>query len=167
MIQVYTGNGKGKTTAALGLALRAAGSGLKVYICQFLKGKESGESAALKKFKNIKIEKFGTSSFIRSQVKDHDIKLAAAGLKVARKAVLSKRYSLIILDEICVALKLGLVSLNDLLAILDCVSKDTELILTGRCAHPKIIEKADLVSDIRDKKHYYNNGVKARKGIEF
>lgn len=167
MIQVYTGCGKGKTTAALGAALRASGAGLKVYICQFLKGKYYCELAALKKLKNIKVDQFGTSCFVGRKPSKKDIDLARAGLKAASKAILKKSYDLIILDEINVAVKLGLLKLGDVIEIIDKLPGRTELILTGRYAHPKIMKIADLVSEIKEVKHYYNKGVKARKGIEF
>jgi cob(I)alamin adenosyltransferase len=167
MIQVYTGEGKGKTTAALGLALRSAGAGLKVYICQFLKGKNYSELVSLKKFKNIKVEQFGTRCFIRKAPTPKDIELACAGLKAARQALRAKNYNVVILDEINIALKLKLLNLKDVLGIIKNTPKKTELILTGRYAHPAIIKLADLVSDIKEVKHYYNRGIKARRGIEF
>ncbi|MCX5696128.1 MAG: cob(I)yrinic acid a,c-diamide adenosyltransferase [Candidatus Omnitrophica bacterium] len=167
MIQVYTGNGKGKTTAALGLALRASGAGHKVYICQFLKGKDYCELHSLKKFKNIKVEQFGSKCFIRHLPREEDIKLAQAGLVAAKKAIRDKSYSLIVLDEINIALKLKLVDLKDVLSLLKSLPKKTELILTGRYAHPDIIKLADLVSEIRERKHYFKKGLRARKGIEF
>lgn len=167
MIQVYTGNGKGKTTAAFGLALRAAGAGLKVYICQFLKGKYCCELISLKKFKDITIEQFGNISFVRRRPTAKDIDSARQGLEAAKKAIQGKKYAVIILDEINVALKLGLLELNEVLLLIKKYCKVKELILTGRNAHPKIIEIADLVSEIKDKKHYYKKGTKARRGIEF
>jgi len=167
MIQVYTGNGKGKTTAALGLALRAAGAGLNVYICQFLKGKAYCELLALKKFKNIKVEQFGKTCFLRRAPQKNDLELARSGLAAAKKAIKDKRYAVIILDEINIALKLRLVSLKEVLAIIRDTPRQTELILTGRYAHPKIKRLADLVSEIKEVRHYYTRGVKARKGIEF
>lgn len=167
MIQVYTGDGKGKTTAALGLALRAAGAGLKVYICQFCKGKHYCEHESLKKIKNIKIEQYGAACFIRRAPSSADIKLARSGVKAASKAIRSRRYSLIVLDEINVALKLKLVSLENVLSLIKSTPKDIELILTGRSACPEVLKIADLVSEVREKKHYYKNGIPARKGIEF
>lgn len=167
MIQVYTGNGKGKTTAALGLALRAAGAGKKVYICQFLKGKYCCELQSLKKLKNIKVDQYGTTCFIRRITKEKDYKLARLGLEAAKKAIHAEYYSLIVLDEINVALKLKLIKLKDVLTLIKDTPKETELVLTGRFAHPKILKIADLVSEIKEKKHYFKNGVKARRGIEF
>lgn len=167
MIQVYTGNGKGKTTAALGLALRAAGAGKKVYFCQFLKGKYYCELRSLKKLKNIKVAQYGTACFIRRPAKEKDLKLARLGLEAVKKAIHAKYYSLIVLDEINVALKLKLIKLKDVLFLIKDTPKETELVLTGRFAHPKILKIADLVSEIKEKKHYFKNGVKARRGIEF
>jgi len=167
MIQVYTGNGKGKTTAALGLSLRALGAGHKVYICQFLKGKDYCELRSLRSLRGIKVEQYGTTCFIRRKVQRKDIELARAGINAAKKAINSKRYSLIVLDEINVALKLKLISLREVLALMRGAPKKTEIILTGRSAHRAVIKLADLVSDIQEVKHYYSRGVKARKGIEF
>jgi cob(I)alamin adenosyltransferase len=167
MIQVYTGCGKGKTTAALGAALRASGAGLKVYICQFLKGKYYCELAALKKIKSIKVEQFGTKCFVGRKPSTKDIELAKLGLKSALKAIKSNCYDLVILDEVNIAIKLGLLGLEDVLNVIEKAPKRTELILTGRYAHPKIIKISDLASEIKEIKHYYNKGVKARKGIEF
>ena len=167
MIQVYTGNGKGKTTAALGLALRASGAGLKVYICQFLIGKSYCELASLKKFKNIKVEQFGSTCFLRRSPQKKDIELAQAGFKAARKAIQAKCYSLVVLDEINVALKLKLIELEDVLRLIKGTPKEVELVLTGRSACPEILKIADLVSEIRERKHYYRKGVRGRKGIEF
>ena len=167
LVHVYTGDGKGKTTAALGLALRVAGTGAKVYIGQFLKGRYCSELASLKKIKNIKIEQFGRACFIKSRPEEKDIQLANAGLKAAQKAVFSQRYALVILDEMCVALNLKLISLQDILNLITNVPKDIDVVLTGRCAHPDILKQADLVSEIKERKHYYQQGVKARRGIEF
>lgn len=167
MIQVYTGNGKGKTTASLGLALRAAGAGLKVYIGQFIKKGCYNEIKILKKIKNITIEQFGRGCFINRCPNKKDIELANKGLEKIKKAVSNNHYSLIILDEINVALNFKLIELNDVLDIIKSVPKKTELVLTGRYAHDKIIKIADLVSCIEDKKHYYNKNLKARRGIEY
>ena len=167
MIQVYTGNGKGKTTAALGLALRAAGAGLKVYIGQFAKGKYYSELNALKKIKNIKIEQFGRSYFIKREPNKRDIELARIGLERTRKIISIGIYDMVILDEINVALRLKLLKLEDVISLIKNASKKTELVLTGRNAHPEILKIADLVSEIKEVKHYYNKGVKARRGIEF
>ena len=167
MIQVYTGSGKGKTTAAFGQALRAVGAGLKVFIGQFVKGKNYSELKALKKIKNIKIEQFGRGCFIKREPNKKDIELARIGLERVRKIISIGIYDMVILDEITVALKLGLLKLGDIISLIKNTSKKTELILTGRNAHPEILKIADLVSEIKDRKHYYKKGVKARKGIEY
>ena len=167
MIQVYTGNGKGKTTAALGLALRASGAGLNVYIGQFAKGGCYSEIKALKKIGNIKVEQFGRRCFIKKDPESIDIEMAKRGLKKIKKAIEGKRYQMVIMDEINIALKLKLVTLDELLVLIKSAPRKLELVLTGRYAHPKIIKLADLVSHIQEKKHYYTKGVKARRGIEF
>lgn len=167
LIQVYTGNGKGKTSAALGLALRAAGAGLKVYIGQFIKGKYYSELNALKRIKNIKIEQFGRGCFIRNKPDEKDKRLARVALKKIKKIISQRIYDMIILDEINVALKLNLIKLEALLRLIKKISRRTELILTGRDAHPEILKIADLVSEIKERKHYYKEGIKARRGIEF
>jgi len=166
MIQVYTGNGKGKTTAALGLALRATGAGLKVYIGQFIKSGDYCEVKALRKIRGIKAEQFGRGCFIRKAPLKIDIDLARAGLVKAGKIIRSKVYDVVILDEINIALSLGLLKLDDVLSVLKEAPRKTEIILTGRDAHPKVIALADLVSEIIEVKHYYRKGIKSRIGIE-
>ena len=166
MIQVYTGNGKGKTTAALGLAIRAAGSGLQVYIGQFVKGKNYGELKALKKIKNIRVEQFGRGCFLKERPAREDIELAGKGFEKIKKIISEGKYNVVILDEINIALKLGLIKLRGLLSLIKKTPKKIELVLTGRYAHPKITEVADLVSEIKEIKHYFQKGVQARKGIE-
>ena len=167
MIQVYTGNGKGKTTAAFGLALRAAGAGLNVYIGQFVKGRSYSEVKILNKIRNIKLEQFGRKCFIRKLPEKIDIAMACAGLERINQVLSSKKFNLIILDEINIAIKLKLIPLESVLETIKLASKNIELVLTGRDAHLKVIDLADLVSDIKDIKHYYNKGQRARKGIEF
>ena len=167
MIQVYTGNGKGKTTAAIGLALRAAGNGLKVYICQFLKAREYGECRELAKIKNITLKQFGRGCFIKKRPVKKDALLAKMGLDKARKIIAKGEYDLIILDEINVALKLRLLTLIEVKELLESIPAATEVVLTGRWAHPAILKKADLVSEIKEKKHYFKKGFRARRGIEF
>lgn len=166
MIQVYTGNGKGKTTAALGLAVRAAGAGLRVYIAQFIKGKICSEHKALKKFKNVKIELFGDGCFVK-KINKKDKKLCARALKAVKKAIKSKKYDVIIMDEINLALKLNLLDLKDIISLLKNTIGQQELILTGRYAPREILKIADLVSEIKEIKHYFRQGLKARKGIDY
>ena len=167
VIHVYTGNGKGKTTAALGLALRAAGAGFKVYIGQFIKGRKCSELKAIKKFKNIKLEQFGTGCFIKKELTQKDIEFALSGFKKIRKVISGKKYNLVILDEVNLALALGLLPQSEAVSLFKKVPAEIELILTGRNAPKEILKIAHLVSEIKEKKHYYKNGVKAREGIEF
>lgn len=167
MIQVYTGDGKGKTTAALGLALRAAGAGLKVYIGQFLKGKDYSELNSLRKIKNIKLEQFGRSCFIKKGPDPKDMELAKNGLERVNKVILQRIYDVVILDEINVALNLKLLKLEDVIELIRKSPRSLELILTGRNAHPQILRLADLVSEMKEIKHYFKKGVAARKGIEY
>jgi cob(I)alamin adenosyltransferase len=166
MIQVYTGNGKGKTTAALGLALRAAGAGLNVYILQFLKKGCYAEIKALKGIKNIRLEQCGRGCFLKSKPTAGDFLLAKRGLEKARAAILSKLYVMVILDEINVALELGLLELQEVLALLKNAPRDIEIVLTGRYLNPAIKKLADLVSEIREVKHYFKKGIKGRKGFD-
>jgi cob(I)alamin adenosyltransferase len=167
MIQVYTGNGKGKTTAALGLALRAAGAGKKVYIGQFAKGRLYSEIKILKKVPHIKIEQFGRRCFIKKSADKIDVKLALAGFETVKKIISDKKHQLIILDEINIAIKYKLVPLGDLVKLIKKIPRNIELVLTGRYAHPEILNLADLVSEIKEVKHYYRKGVRARRGIEY
>jgi cob(I)alamin adenosyltransferase len=169
LIQVYTGNGKGKTTAALGVALRAVGHGLKVLVIQFMKGNINyGELEASKKLSPyLTIKQMGRETFVSKTNPDPvDIRLAQDGFALAKKAIADEEYDIVILDEINVATDYGLIPLSDLLHLLDTKPSTVELILTGRNARPKILEKADLVTDMVERKHYYKNGVSARDGIE-
>jgi len=167
MIQVYTGNGKGKTTAAIGLAMRAAGAGLKVFICQFVKGRVCCELKSLKKVKNITVRQFGSNCFIKKAPDAQDMRLAQEGLAEISKIIKHKSCDLLVLDEINVALRLKLLRLSEVIRLLKDTPRSIELILTGRSAPRQILKLADLVSEIQEKKHYYKKGVKARKGIEF
>lgn len=167
MIHIYTGEGKGKTTAALGLALRAAGAGLKVYIGQFIKGKNYSELKVLKKIKNIKVEQFGRGCFIKWAPNKKDIELAKSGLEKINKIIYKRIYGVVILDEINVVLKLKLLALEDIVNLIKKTPKKIELVLTGRYAHPKILKLADLVTEMKEIKHYFKKGIKARRGIEY
>jgi len=166
-VQVYTGDGKGKTTAAIGLAIRALGAGLKVYICQFLKKGIYSESKALKKFNNIKINCFGRGCLIKGKPKDIDKKLASKGLKTVKNIISRNIYDIVILDEINIALKLKLIPIKDVMDILINKPKNTEIILTGRYAPKEIKDLAHLVTEMKDVRHYYGKNVKCRKGIEY
>lgn len=165
LVEIYTGNGKGKTTAALGLALRASGAGLKVYIVQFIKGKPYSEIKSLKKIKNIKIEQCGRGCFIKKPC-SKDFECARNGLISAGKNIMSKKYDLVILDEINVALKLGLVKTADLIDIIKNKPRSVELVLTGRYCPRSLFKYADLLTEMKEIKHPYQKGIKARLGVE-
>ncbi|MBU0769366.1 MAG: cob(I)yrinic acid a,c-diamide adenosyltransferase [Proteobacteria bacterium] len=166
-IQVYTGNGKGKTTAALGLAIRAAGAGLKVFIAQFIKMGEYSEIKALKRFKDlITVEQFGSGRFIKGKPSASDIEAARKGVEKIKAAFTSGQHNVVIMEEANVAAELGILSVEDILKIMDEKPKDVELVITGRGADSRIIEKADLVTEMKEVKHYFQKGVKARIGIE-
>jgi cob(I)alamin adenosyltransferase len=166
-IQVYTGNGKGKSTAALGLALRASGAGFKVFFAQFMKGVESSELAVLDKLEDrIKLKQYGTAFFIKDKPTQEDIINAQKGLAEARQAMLSGRFQVVILDEANMAVYYDLFSVEALLDLVHVKPVDVELVITGRNANPMIIEAADLVTEMKEIKHYYQKGVPARIGIE-
>ncbi|MCD6560542.1 MAG: cob(I)yrinic acid a,c-diamide adenosyltransferase [Desulfobacteraceae bacterium 4484_190.1] len=166
-VQVYTGNGKGKTTAALGLAIRAAGAGLKVYIAQFVKGTGYSEHNILAKLSDsITIKQYGQGFFINRKPLEEDIAAAREGLKKMEKIMCSGKYQLIILDEADIATYYNLFSVDDLLDFIRKKPKEVELIITGRMADSRIIDAADLVTEMKEIKHYFQKGVKARNGIE-
>jgi cob(I)alamin adenosyltransferase len=166
-VHVYTGEGKGKTTAALGLALRAAGAGLKVFIAQFAKGAECSEHRSIERFDDlITLRQYGRAGFILNGPDEADLAAARRGLREIRAAVASGAYGVVVLDEVNVALHLGLLDVEDLLHLIDFRPAHVELILTGRYADPRIVERADLVTDMREVKHYYRRGIPARVGIE-
>jgi cob(I)alamin adenosyltransferase len=166
-LQVYTGDGKGKTTAALGLALRAAGAGLRVYIAQFVKGMAYSEHRALERFSDlITVRQFGRTCFIHDQPDPLDRDIAQVGLEEVRKVLASGDYDVVILDEANIAVHFGLISVDDLLGLMDARPPDTELVITGRRAHPAVVRRADLVTEMLEIKHYYHDGVEARQGIE-
>ena len=166
-VHVYTGNGKGKTTAALGLALRASGAGLKVYIQQFAKNKESGEIKALHRIYNIKVSQCGSGPFIIGKPAIADIECAIKGFEEAKKNILSGKYDLVILDEINIAVKIGLLETEDVIDIIRKKPRNVELVLTGRGCPSSIIKMADLVTEMREVKHPYRRGIVGRRGIEY
>lgn len=167
-IHVYTGNGKGKTTAALGLALRAVGAGKKVFFAQFVKGEIYSEVEAIKKFlPAITIKQYGLSCFIYNQPSEEDIKAAQNGLLEIQKIINSAEYDMLILDEANIALHYNLFSVKEFIEIIQSRPNNLEVIITGRYAHEEIIKIADLVSEIKEINHYYTKGVEARKGIEY
>ena len=166
-IHVYTGDGKGKTTAALGLSIRAAGAGLKVFIAQFIKADEYSEIKALKRFSDlITVEQFGLGGFIGGDPSSGDIEAAQKGVAKVKDIISSGKYDVVVLDEANIAVTYQLISERDLLDIIDAKLKNMELVITGRGVSAKIIEKADLVTEMKPVKHYFQNGVEARIGIE-
>jgi len=169
LIQVYTGTGKGKTTAALGQAMRAAGQGLTVYIIQFMKGwPYYGELDTVGHHPNITLKQFGRPDYVdKEKPEPIDIRMAEEALEHAREVVTGGEYSLVILDEINVALEWKLITLDSVLDLLDQKPENVELILTGRYAHPEIIARADLVTEMHEIKHPYQKGVISRRGIEY
>jgi cob(I)alamin adenosyltransferase len=169
LVQVYTGSGKGKTTAALGLALRAVGSGLRVHIMQFLKGQTVyGELESAKALAPLlTIEQVGRKNFIiPGKIDPIDIEVAQSAFARAKALLLSGDFDLVILDELNCAVDLGLIPLADVKELMAQKPLTTELVLTGRGAHPEIVALADLVTEMREIKHYYNAGQPARVGIE-
>lgn len=167
--QVYTGNGKGKTTAALGQAVRAAGAGLKTYIIQFMKEYPYSEILSLKHLNDwITVKQYGKDDFVyKGEMPcEEDFAVAKTALKKAEEILLSCEYDIVILDEIIVSIYFKLITTADVLNLLNKKPENVELILTGRYCPEEIIEKADLVSEMKEVKHYYKNGVLLRKGIE-
>ncbi len=169
LVHVYTGTGKGKTTAALGLALRASGHGKKVYIIQFMKGRiDYGELKACKDNPNITIEQFGRPQFVdKDNPEQEDIDFAKQALEKATQIIGSGEYHIVILDEVNVALDFNLVKLEDIIDLIENKPEDVELILTGRNANPEVSRIADYVTEMLAIKHPYEEGQVGRKGIEF
>ena len=166
-IQVYTGDGKGKTTAALGLALRAAGANLKVYIAQFAKSGEYSEIKALKKLEeHVTVRQYGRGVFINGRPDEDDIRMSRQGLEEAKGVMCSGEYDLVILDEANIATRYGLLTVAELMEVIEAKPEQVELVITGRDADPSVIERADLVTRMEAVKHYFEKGVQARQGIE-
>jgi len=167
-VHVYTGPGKGKTTAALGLGLRAAGADLKVYMIQFMKGRRYSELDAARHLHNFTIVQYGRDEFVSKEKPEQiDIDLAHKGLAHAKKIVKDGKYDLVILDEINVAVDYNLISLDDVMQLVKEKPKKVELVLTGRYAPPELVKSADLVTEMLEIKHPYQRGVLARKGIDY
>ncbi len=168
-VQVYTGDGKGKTTAALGLALRAVGHDMSVCMIQVMKGSSNyGELAAAAKLPDFSIEQTGRDEFVdKRNPAQVDIDMARNGLARAREVLRGGKHDIVILDELNVALDFRLVSLADVLGLIEMRPPHVELVLTGRGAHPEVVKVADLVSEVLNIKHHYDAGVEAREGIEF
>jgi len=169
LVQVYTGEGKGKTTAALGSILRALGNDLKVCVIAFMKaGQPSGEWNILSGLPNLSIERFGSGPFVDpTNVTPRDREEASKALAAAREAVLGGKYDVVVLDEVNIAVAWKLIELDDLLRLIRDKSPDVELILTGRSADKEIVKMADIVTEMLNIKHPYNEGITARRGIEY
>ncbi len=167
-VHVYTGNGKGKTTAAFGLAMRASGRGRKVCIVQFMKPDAGyGEQISARKL-GIEVHPFGTNRFVnKNNPAREDVELARAALELAREKIKSGSYDLVILDEINVAMDFNLIPVNEVLDLLSSIPDKTEVVLTGRYAPDSIVERADLVTEMKEVKHYFRKGVMAREAIEY
>jgi cob(I)alamin adenosyltransferase len=166
-VQLYTGNGKGKTTAAFGLALRAAGAGLPVFIAQFMKSGDYGEVRAFRRFEDlVTMRQYGSGRFVHGKPTEEDVRAAREGFSEVRSVLASGKYKVVILDEAVIATFFDLFSVEDLLALIDGRPEGVELLITGRNADPRLVEKADLVTEMREIKHYYVEGVAARDGIE-
>jgi cob(I)alamin adenosyltransferase len=163
---IYTGNGKGKTTAAFGLGIRALMSGKKVYIGQFVKDMAYNETKIANDYENLTIEQLGKGCFIEREPTDEDKRIGKAALEKCYELYKNNSYDLIILDELCIALYFGLISTQE---VIDCFFSEkyqAEVVITGRYCPEKLIERADLVTEMKEIKHYYNQGVTTRDGFD-
>ncbi len=169
LVQIFTGAGKGKTTAALGTVIRALGHGRRVFIIVFMKGDYPyGEWNILSKLPNVGIAKFGSLEFVDpTNVKPEEREQAKQALATARETMLSGKYDLVVLDEVNVATAWKLIELSEVIELIEDKPDNVELILTGRSADKELVERADLVTEMRNVKHPYDKGIKARKGIEY
>jgi len=169
LVEVFTGDGRGKTSAALGVILRALGHGFRVCIIHFMKGNYPyGEQKTLASLPNVTLAVFGRESFVDpNNVQEEDRKEARKALDAAREAMLSGKYDLVVLDEVNVASAWGLVGLDDVIKLIEDKPENVELILTGRYADQRLIELADLVTEMVAIKHPFNEGIKARPGLDY
>lgn len=167
MIHVYTGEGKGKTTAAVGLTVRAVGNGLKVLFVQFIKGAHTGELEIFQKFPEF-IDVYRCSTgFVYGAPEPSQLEFVKQCLKDIEKLIKTKHYDMIVFDELSVAVNVGLVSKEEAQKLIELTTADTELIITGRGAPQWLIERADLVTEMKKLKHYFDRGISARRGIEY
>ncbi len=166
-IHVYTGNGKGKTTAALGLSVRAVLAGKRVFFGQFVKGMDYSELKISEYLPNLEIKQFGRDCFIYNEPDEEDILAAQEGLRECSEVLKSGDYDLVVLDELSIALYYKLFSLEKAIYALNGRNPETEVVITGRYAPQELIDLADLVTEMKEIKHYYTSGLEARKGIEF
>ena len=168
LIHIYTGNGKGKTTAAIGLGIRATGNDFKVYMVQFMKGRRYSEIDALEIIPNFTVFQSGRDEFVSKENPEQiDIDLASKGFEHAKKIINAGKHDLVILDEINVAIDFNLIPLENVMKLLEEKPENVEVVMTGRYADPEIVRQADLVSEILEIKHPYNEGVQSRKGIDW
>ena len=166
-VHVYTGDGKGKTTAAIGLAIRAAGAGMRVFIAQFVKGMHYSELDPLDRYAaQITLKQYGRDCFIKNEPTQQDIQAALHGLEEVKRILASGDYQMVILDEANIATWYNLFSADELVDLVRSKPDSVELVITGRNADPKVIAAADLVTEMKEIKHYYHRGVQARPGIE-
>lgn len=169
LVEVFTGSGKGKTSAALGTVLRAVGHGLRVHVIFFMKGNYPyGERNILPKLENVSYQNFGHENFVDpNNIKKEEREQASKALQAARESIASGKFDLVVLDEVNVAVAWKLINIEELLDLIQEKPHNVELILTGRYADQRIIERADLVTEMVEVKHPYSKGIKARKGIEY
>lgn len=167
MYHVITGNGKGKTTAALGMAMRAAGSGMRVFIAQFVKGKPYAEHKILDQISGIDYALFGRRCFIYREPEQEDIEVASYGWEKVCQLVQNKAVDLLIMDELHIALYYELIDADEVVDLIRENREHIEIVTTGRYAPESLLGLADLVSEVKEVKHYYSEGVEARKGIEY
>jgi len=167
-VHVYTGSGKGKTTSAIGLGVRAAGAGMKVHMVQFMKGRRYSELDGIECIDNFTISQHGRDEFVNKKNPEQiDIDLAQKGFSFAKKIIKNKEFDMVILDEINVAVDFSLIKLEDVISLIEDKPESLELILTGRYANPGVVKIADYVTEMLEIKHPYQQNVEARKGVEF
>ena len=170
LVHIYTGDGKGKTTAALGLSLRALGRGFKVCFIQFLKGRmKLGDGAflALKRIRSFEYASYGTGKFVVGKPTRRDFQEASRAFERAKDAIMKGKYEVVVLDEITHAVNLGLIDVDEVIELIQRKPSMVEVVLTGRAADQRLIDIADLVTEMREVKHPFSHRVEAREGIEF
>ncbi|MCY6485085.1 cob(I)yrinic acid a,c-diamide adenosyltransferase [Clostridium aestuarii] len=165
-IHIYTGNGKGKTTAALGLSLRAVCAGKKVFFGQFAKGMKYSELGAVKYLPNFEMKQYGRNCFIYNNPEQEDINSARDALLEIESILVEGKYDLVVMDELNIALFYKLFTVEQVIEILNKRKENVEVVITGRYAPQQLIDKSDLVTEMNEIKHYYTKGVEAREGIE-
>ncbi|MCK9216963.1 MAG: cob(I)yrinic acid a,c-diamide adenosyltransferase [Firmicutes bacterium] len=166
-IHIYTGNGKGKTTAALGLSLRAVCAGKKVFFGQFIKGMDYSELKASEYLPGFEIKQLGRDCFIFNDPTEDDIVAARKGLNYCKDIIVKGEHDLVVLDELNIALYYKLFTVEEVIKMLEHKKEETEIVITGRYAPKELVDLADLVTEMKEIKHYYKEGLEARKGIEF